>query len=165
MAGVTKRFPGTLALDGVDLTVRRGEIHALLGQNGAGKSTLVKILAGDYAASEGEVRIDGRPVAVRNTRDAMRLGIGIVYQELSLLPNLTVAENMYLGREPGRAGGGTLRTVASIHHAQDGAKRPIHTVGVRSPEHYAALCASGCRQAAASRGPKGVARAAPDGVS
>jgi len=106
MAGVTKRFPGTLALDGVDLTVRRGEIHALLGQNGAGKSTLVKILAGDYAASEGEVRIDGQLVAIRNTRDAMRLGIGIVYQELSLLPNLTVAENMYLGREPGRAGRG-----------------------------------------------------------
>ncbi len=104
MAGVTKRFPGTLALDGVDLTVRRGEIHALLGQNGAGKSTLVKILAGDYAAGEGEVRIDGQPVTIRNTRDAMRLGIGIVYQELSLLPNLTVAENMYLGREPRRGG-------------------------------------------------------------
>jgi ABC-type sugar transport system ATPase subunit len=100
MMGVTKRFPGTLALDTVDFTVNRSEIHALVGQNGAGKSTLMKILAGDYAATAGSIAIDGRPVTIRNTRQARRLGIGVVYQELSLLPNLTVAENMFLGREP-----------------------------------------------------------------
>ncbi len=99
MKGMTKRFPGTLALDNVDMTVRRGEIHALVGQNGAGKSTLMKILAGDYTATAGSILIDGRPVAIQNTRDAHRLGIGIVYQELSLLPNLTVADNISLGRE------------------------------------------------------------------
>jgi len=102
MKGITRRFPGTLALDDVDFTVNRSEIHALVGQNGAGKSTLVKILAGDYDATAGSIVIDGRPVTIRNTRDARRLGIGVVYQELSLLPNLTVAENVFLGREPTR---------------------------------------------------------------
>ncbi len=100
MRGVTKHFPGTLALSEVDLTVRRGEIHALVGQNGAGKSTLVKILAGDYRASSGSIAIAGNPVEITNTREAHDLGIGIVYQELSLLPNLSVADNISLGREP-----------------------------------------------------------------
>jgi len=102
MRGMTKRFPGTLALDNVDLTVRRGEIHALVGQNGAGKSTLMKILAGDYSATAGSIAIDGRPVTIRTAREARQLGIGIVYQELSLLANLTVADNLSLGREPVR---------------------------------------------------------------
>lgn len=102
MRGVTKHFPGTLALSEVDLTVRRGEIHALVGQNGAGKSTLVKILAGDYRATSGAITVAGTPVEITNTRVARDLGIGIVYQELSLLPNLTVADNISLGREPTR---------------------------------------------------------------
>jgi ABC-type sugar transport system ATPase subunit len=102
MVGISKRFPGTLALDRVDLAVRPAEIHALVGQNGAGKSTLVKILAGDYAASSGAIAIDDQPVAIQSPLDARDLGIGIVYQELSLLPNLTVAENLCLGREPRR---------------------------------------------------------------
>lgn len=102
MRGVTKHFPGTLALDAVNLTVRRGEIHALVGQNGAGKSTLVKILAGDYRATTGSITIAGTPAEINSTRDARELGIGIVYQELSLLPNLTVADNISLGREPMR---------------------------------------------------------------
>jgi ribose transport system ATP-binding protein len=100
MRRVIKRFPGTVALAGVDLTVGRGEIHGLLGQNGAGKSTLMKILAGDYTATSGEVLIDGEPVQIANPRDARRLGIGIVHQELSLLPNLSVADNLVLGDEP-----------------------------------------------------------------
>jgi ABC-type sugar transport system ATPase subunit len=100
MEGISKRFPGTLALDHVDLALHPGEIHALVGQNGAGKSTLMKILAGDYHASSGTIRIEGRPVSIQATRDAQQLGIGIVYQELSLLPNLTVAENVALGHEP-----------------------------------------------------------------
>ncbi|HVC79361.1 MAG TPA: sugar ABC transporter ATP-binding protein [Chloroflexota bacterium] len=102
MVGISKRFPGTLALDRVNLAVRPAEIHALVGQNGAGKSTLVKILAGDYLASSGAISIDGRPVTIHGPRGARQLGIGIVYQELSLLPNLTVAENLCLGREPRR---------------------------------------------------------------
>jgi ribose transport system ATP-binding protein len=121
MKGITKRFPGTLALDRVDFTVNRSEIHALVGQNGAGKSTLIKILAGDYAATAGSISIDGHPVSIRNTRDARRLGIGVVYQELSLLPNLTVAENVFLGREPTRLI--TLRQGALIRRTREALDR------------------------------------------
>lgn len=101
MQGISKRFPGVLALDGANLDVRRGEIHSLIGQNGAGKSTMMKILAGLYAADEGTIKLDGRLVNFRHPREALKQGIVTVYQELSLLPNLTVAENMFLGREPG----------------------------------------------------------------
>lgn len=101
MRGISKRFPGVLALDGVDFAVDAGEIHSLMGQNGAGKSTLMKVLAGIYAADEGTVYVGGRPVAIKHPRDALDMGIVTVYQELSLLRNLTVAENIFLGREPG----------------------------------------------------------------
>ena len=101
MRSITKRFPGVVALDRVDFTVRRGEIHSLIGQNGAGKSTLMNILSGVYPADAGEILIDGEPVAIGHPRDALRLGIGTVYQELSLLPNLSVADNIFLGREAG----------------------------------------------------------------
>jgi ABC-type sugar transport system ATPase subunit len=102
MHGISKRFPGVLALDRVDFSVRRGEIHSLMGQNGAGKTTLMKILAGVYAADEGTVQLDGQLVRFRHPRDALHKGVVTVYQELSLLQNLTVAENIFLGREPGR---------------------------------------------------------------
>ena len=101
MRGITKRFPGVVALDRVDFSVRRGEIHSLIGQNGAGKSTLMNILAGVYTADEGQILIDGEPASISHPREALRLGIGTVYQELSLLPNLTVADNIFLGREAG----------------------------------------------------------------
>src|ERR1700761_2620932 len=94
---MTKRFPGTLALDGVDLVVERGTIHGLLGENGAGKSTLLKILAGDYHPTSGRIELDGEEVDVATPRRAHELGIGIVYQELSLLTNLSVAHNISLG--------------------------------------------------------------------
>ena len=100
---MTKRFPGTLALDGVDLVVERGTIHGLLGENGAGKSTLLKILAGDYRPSSGRIEIEGEEVEVSTPRRAHELGIGIVYQELSLLANLSVAHNISLGNEPTNA--------------------------------------------------------------
>jgi ribose transport system ATP-binding protein len=100
MTGVTKRFPGTLALHDVDLTVERGTVHGLVGENGAGKSTLLKILAGDYRPSSGRIEIDGQEVEIATPRQAHELGIGIVYQELSLLPNLSVAHNISLGSEP-----------------------------------------------------------------
>ncbi len=102
MKGITKRFPGVLALDNVDFCAQRGEIHALMGQNGAGKSTLMKILAGDYPPSSGQIRIDGQPVAFHSPHDARSKGVALVYQELSLLSNLSVAANIFLGREPGR---------------------------------------------------------------
>jgi len=97
---VTKRFPGVLALNGVSLEVRAGEVHALLGENGAGKSTLIKIIAGVYHADAGEIRIDGRPVPVRNPHDAQALGVSTIFQEFTLAPDMTVAENIFLGREP-----------------------------------------------------------------
>ena len=101
MRGITKRFPGLIALHGVDFSVRRGEIHALIGQNGAGKSTLMKVLAGVYPLEEGELRIQGKVVRFTHPRDALRMGIGTVYQDLSLVPRLTVADNIFLGREAG----------------------------------------------------------------
>ncbi len=101
MRGITKRFPGLTALDSVNFAVRRGEIHALLGQNGAGKSTLMKVLAGVYPIEEGEICIDGQPVRFAHPRDALQAGIGIVYQDLSLVPQLSVADNIFLGRELG----------------------------------------------------------------
>src|SRR5215211_8442439 len=101
MRSISKRFPGVVALDRVDFSVRSGEIHSLIGQNGAGKSTLMNILSGVYPADEGEILIAGTPVTIDRPREALRQGIGTVYQELSLLPNLSVADNIFLGREAG----------------------------------------------------------------
>ena len=98
--GVSKRFPGVHALDRVDLDVRSGEVHVLLGENGAGKSTLMKILSGAYARDEGQILIDGQEVAPRDPRHAQALGIGIIYQTFSQAPHLSVAQNLFLGREP-----------------------------------------------------------------
>ncbi len=101
---VSKQFGGVTALDGVSLELRAGEILALLGENGAGKSTLIKILAGVHLPDSGAVKLDGKRVEIRDVSDADRLGIRVIHQELSLAPNLTVAENIFLGREPGRWG-------------------------------------------------------------
>lgn len=98
--GVTKSFPGVRALDGVDLTLRAGEVHVLLGENGAGKSTLIKMLAGAHRPDEGRVVVDGAEVTVRSAQDAERLGIATIHQEFNLVPGLTVAENLFLGRQP-----------------------------------------------------------------
>lgn len=104
MVGITKRFPGVLALDGVSFDLRGGEVHALVGENGAGKSTLMKILNGALQADAGQIRLDGQPVRIANPTAAARLGIAMIYQELCLAPHLTVGENLFLGREPLRAG-------------------------------------------------------------
>ncbi|MBN2472927.1 MAG: sugar ABC transporter ATP-binding protein [Anaerolineae bacterium] len=98
--GITKQFPGTLALDGVQLELRAGEIHAVLGENGAGKSTLMKILSGVYTADTGTIYFEGQQIAPQNPQDAIALGIAIVHQELSVIPALTVGENIYPGRLP-----------------------------------------------------------------
>jgi ABC-type sugar transport system ATPase subunit len=124
MRSITKRFPGTVALDGVDLDVDGGTIHGLLGENGAGKSTLLKILAGDYRATEGSIEIGGEPVEIDSPRAAREQGIGIVYQELSLLPNLTVAQNISLGFEPSRLGRIESRRVSEL------AERALDAIGV-----------------------------------
>lgn len=100
LRGVSKRFAGVTALDGVDFTLGRGEIHGLVGENGAGKSTLMKIIAGVHEHFEGEMRLDGRPIRLRSPRDARDAGIGMVHQELSIVPALSVAENVMLGRQP-----------------------------------------------------------------
>jgi ribose transport system ATP-binding protein len=99
LRGLRKTFPGVVALDSVDFDLRRGEVHALLGANGAGKSTLIKIVAGLYRADAGEIRMDGHPVALRDTQTAKDLGVSVIYQELALVPHLSVAENLFLGRE------------------------------------------------------------------
>ncbi len=98
--GVTKSFPGVRALDGVDLTLRTGEVHVLLGENGAGKSTLIKMLSGAHRPDEGRILVDGDEVTIRSAQDAERHGIATIYQEFNLVPGLTVAENIFLGRQP-----------------------------------------------------------------
>ncbi|MFZ1430953.1 MAG: sugar ABC transporter ATP-binding protein [Geminicoccaceae bacterium] len=102
--GLTKTFAGTRALGGVNLTLRAGEIHALLGENGAGKSTLIKVVTGVLPRDAGTVHLDGVEIAPRSTDEAIRTGIAAVYQEVNLLPNLSVAQNLFLGRQPTRLG-------------------------------------------------------------
>jgi len=104
MQGIVKTFPGVRALGGVDLDVRAGEVHCLLGQNGAGKSTLIKVLAGAHQPDEGEIRWQGEPVRLTDPQVAMRLGIATIYQELDLVAGLSVADNVFLGRERSRFG-------------------------------------------------------------
>ena len=100
MTGITKCFPGTLALDKVQLTCEKGKVHILLGENGAGKSTLMKIISGVYTRDEGTVWYDGQEVNFTNVRQSMEAGISMIHQELNLLPERTIAQNIYLGHEP-----------------------------------------------------------------
>ena len=100
MKDIGKTFPGVKALEGVNLTVREGQVHALLGENGAGKSTLIKILSGAYSKDEGQIFFDGKPVEIKDPQDAQALGISTIYQEFNLARDLTVAENIFLGHLP-----------------------------------------------------------------
>jgi ribose transport system ATP-binding protein len=104
MTGIVKEFPGVRALGGVDLEVRAGEVHCLLGQNGAGKSTLIKVLAGVHQPDEGSIAWDGETVSLGSPHAALKAGIATIYQELDLVPELTVAENIFLGHELSTAG-------------------------------------------------------------
>jgi ABC-type uncharacterized transport system ATPase subunit len=104
LRGITKRFPGVLANDHIDFDLRRGEVHALLGENGAGKSTLMSILYGLYTADEGEILMNGEPVSIASPKDAIELGIGMVHQHFMLIPVMTVTENIVLANEPVQAG-------------------------------------------------------------
>ena len=104
MVGVSKVYPGTMALKEVDFELRSGAVNVLVGENGAGKSTMMKIIAGVEEPSAGQVVLDGKPVRLHSTQEARRLGIGIVFQELNLFPNLSIAENLFIGREVLKAG-------------------------------------------------------------
>src|SRR6202162_269367 len=104
MQGIGKTFPGVRALEGVHLTVKEGQVHALLGENGAGKSTLIKILSGAYRMDEGKILFEGQPVEIRGPHDAQALGISTIYQEFNLAHDLSVAENVFLGHLPTRGG-------------------------------------------------------------
>ncbi|MGN6306632.1 MAG: sugar ABC transporter ATP-binding protein [Mesorhizobium sp.] len=128
LEGISKRFGATLALNGVRFDLRAGEVHALMGENGAGKSTLMKILAGNIERDAGVISIDGQEVDIRSPRDAARHGIAIIHQELNTVPDMTVAENLALGREPKNRFGMLDRTameqqarekLARIHSAID----------------------------------------------
>src|SRR6218665_1189653 len=118
MREVSKVFPGVKALSGVELSVRFGTVHAIVGENGAGKSTLMKILSGAYAPTAGTIEVAGVDVRMKRPADAQRLGIRMVHQELNLVPDLTVAENVFLGRMPRRNGmvdrGEMLRNTARV---------------------------------------------------
>src|SRR5690348_265189 len=109
--GIGKAFPGVQALADVDLDVGAGEILAVCGENGAGKSTLMKILGGVQTPDAGEIRVDGKPVRIRSVKEAERLGIVLIHQELNLATDLDVAGNVFLGREP--TWGGPLRLIHS----------------------------------------------------
>ena len=104
LRGITKEFPGVLANDHVDFDLRRGEVHALLGENGAGKSTLMSILYGLYTPDSGEILMNGKPVAIHSPKNAIELGIGMVHQHFMLIPVMTVTENIVLANEPVHAG-------------------------------------------------------------
>jgi erythritol transport system ATP-binding protein len=139
---ITKRYPGTIALDSVDFRVYRNEVNVLIGENGAGKSTLMRVLAGVETPDEGSVWLDGTRVTIRSPRDAARYGISIVHQELSVLPNLDLAENIFAGREPRRAG-------VFVHRAIED-HRSVEALGrLRKPMDVRTLAGDlslGCRQ-------------------
>ena len=125
MRGIRKAFPGVVALDGVDLTLHAGEVHMLLGENGAGKSTLMKILSGAYRKDAGTIRLHGQEVDIGSPRDALARGIRLIYQELNLVPHLSVAENIFLGAAPTRWPG-----VIDWRRLRDNAARLLEDLGV-----------------------------------
>ena len=121
LRGITKRFTAVTALSAVDFSVRAGEVHALLGENGAGKSTLIKVLTGVYAPDEGTATLAGAPIRPTSPKEAEAAGISTVYQEVNLIPALSVAENIALGRQPGRFGFVNWRAVR--RHAREALAR------------------------------------------
>src|SRR4030043_2286942 len=104
MKGINKYFPGVKALSNVDFRLFKGEVHAIMGQNGAGKSTLIKVLTGVHKQESGKIILDGVSIKPNSPLDAQKLGISTVYQEINLCPNLTVAENIFIGRQPMKLG-------------------------------------------------------------
>jgi len=131
MRGITIQFPGVLALDGVDFTLRAGEVHSLMGENGAGKSTLIKALTGVYAINAGTIAVNGATREFHSTADAQAAGISTVYQEVNLCTNLTVGENVMLGHEPrtaGRINWGAVHREAARHLSELGLSVDPHSM-------------------------------------
>jgi ribose transport system ATP-binding protein len=128
MEGIHKKFPGVIALGSVDLEVRPGEVHVLLGENGAGKSTLMKILSGAHTKDAGRIYVDGTERDVHNPREAREMGIGIIYQELTLVPEMSAAENIMLGREPRR-----LRVFVDREKMMADAQRALSLIAANIP--------------------------------
>jgi ribose transport system ATP-binding protein len=129
MRGITKRFPGVTALDGVDFELEKGEVHVILGENGAGKSTLIKMLSGAYHPDEGEILLDGQRVDISSAAVAQSKGISTIYQEFNLVPQLTVAENIFLGRQPRRFG------IVDRRKMRDEAHELLERIKVRVDSH------------------------------
>jgi ribose transport system ATP-binding protein len=127
MENIVKTFPGVKALKGVSFGVRPGEVHALMGENGAGKSTLMKVLAGAHQPDSGQIFLEGNPVVLETPQKAMGLGINIIYQELNLVPQMSVAENIYLGREPQSGFGGWV----NARKMHDDAQQVMESLGAR----------------------------------
>ena len=141
MRGICKYFPGVRALQDVDFTLRKGEIHALMGENGAGKYTLIKVLTGVYPKDGGEVHIEGvdGPAVIRSPQDAQNAGISTVYQEITLCPNLSVAENMYIGRTKG--------AVTNWRKMNSGAGKILESLGIpASPTQQLGTCSIAVQQ-------------------
>jgi fructose transport system ATP-binding protein len=150
--GLVKRYGQVTALDGADFELRQGEILAVIGDNGAGKSTLIKALAGAIIPDEGEIRLDGNVVHFRSPIDARRAGIETVYQDLAVAPAMTIAENVYLGREPIRAGFfGKLFRLIDKRAMLEGAIRSMEElkIGIRSMKQPVETLSGGQRQGVA----------------
>ena len=153
LRGITKAFPGVVANDGIDLDIHAGEVHALLGENGAGKSTLISILAGMYRPDAGEIRFEGEPREIDSPRTAIELGIGTVYQHLTLVPTLSVLENLMLGSRvrrrqarPRRPPASRFDELARVLGVELRARRPRRRAGARPAaaggDHEGALAAA-----------------------
>lgn len=130
---LSKGFPGVKALTSVDFDLRQGEIHGLMGENGAGKSTLIKVITGFYKKDEGEILFDGKSVQFGNPMEAVLNGISTVYQEINLIPSLSVAENMFLGRQPMRPGPGGIDWRTLYRRAEEGMRQLDLDIDVRMP--------------------------------
>ncbi|MDQ2624011.1 MAG: ATP-binding cassette domain-containing protein, partial [Actinomycetota bacterium] len=146
--GLVKHYPGAKALDGVDLEVRAGEVHCLLGQNGAGKSTLIKVLAGAHQPDAGEITWQGRAVSLSHPQAAMSLGIATIYQELDLVPGLTVADNVFLGREHAKLG---LMRPAAAHRETTRLLERLGHQEIRPGAEVATLSAAGQQMVSIAR--------------
>ena len=146
LRGITKTFGSVQALDDVDFEVRAGEVMALVGDNGAGKSTLVKCIAGTHSADSGQILFEGREVSIHGPKDAARLGIEVVYQDLALCDNLDVVQNMYLGRELNRA---QILTEAPMEQHTAETLKSLAVTTIRSVRQTVATLSGGQRQSVA----------------
>ncbi|MBL8145148.1 MAG: sugar ABC transporter ATP-binding protein [Anaerolineae bacterium] len=149
LADVYKYFGNVIALSGVTFTLKRGEVHCLLGDNGAGKSTLIKILSGVHKADSGLYRVDGEPVSFSSPRDALEAGIATVYQDLSMIPLMSITRNFFLGSEPTK-GWGPFRRF-DVNGARETVLQEMQKMGIdiRDPEQAVGTLSGGERQSVA----------------